>query len=82
MSVETPKSVAVAITGANAAVCTNNILNGIVTPPLLGVATNGVTYNAAVGTGACTAGAAISCTINGVKGGTSVSATATIICTG
>jgi prepilin-type N-terminal cleavage/methylation domain-containing protein len=74
---------AVAITGTNATVCTNGSLNGILTPALLGVATNGVTYNAAVGAGNCTAGAAITCTIGGQKGTAApVSATATIICTG
>jgi MSHA pilin protein MshA len=74
---------AVGITGANAAVCTNATLNGILTPALLGVPANGVTYNASVGAGACGAGTAITCNIAGVKGtGAPISATATIICTG
>jgi MSHA pilin protein MshA len=74
---------AVAITGANAAVCTNANLNTILTPALLGVPSNGITYNAAAGAGACSAGAAITCTIGGQKGAaTPISTTATIICTG
>ena len=73
-------------TSLNAAnVCTNTLLNPLLTgASLLGTATNGTTYSAS-GTGNCStagAGNTVSCSILGTKGSTVRSATATITCTG
>jgi prepilin-type N-terminal cleavage/methylation domain-containing protein len=67
-------------------VCTNTLLNPLLTGgSLLGTATNGTTY-AASGTGNCSGasagGTTVSCTITGTKGSNSRSATATVTCTG
>jgi prepilin-type N-terminal cleavage/methylation domain-containing protein len=73
-----------AVTGINVAnVCTNGILQPLITGTTLGVATNGVTYSIS-GAGACAAaaGTAVSCTLTGAKGSASATATAVITCTG
>lgn len=70
------------VTRLNAAVCTSGVLGGLLTG---GMPTTGsVTYSVG-GAGTCSAQPAatvVSCTITGAKGGTSVSAVASVICTG
>ena len=81
----TGKSGAQTLNQAN--VCTNAILNPLLTgASLLGTATNGTTYNVAGAAGDCSgasaAGTIVSCTLTGTKGGVTRSATASVTCTG
>jgi MSHA pilin protein MshA len=67
-------------------VCTDAILNPLLTGSnLLGVATNGTLYTSS-GTGDCSAvgagGTVVNCTLVGSKGGVTRSATALVTCTG
>jgi MSHA pilin protein MshA len=67
-------------------VCTNAILNPLLTGgSLLGANTNGTTYSSS-GTGDCSianaGGTVVSCTILGTKGSVQRSATASVTCTG
>jgi prepilin-type N-terminal cleavage/methylation domain-containing protein len=67
-------------------VCTNAILNPLLTGgSLLGASTNGTTYSAS-GTGDCSGGSAggtvVSCSILGSKGSVQRSATTSVTCTG
>lgn len=71
----------VAVSGANAAVCLPSVLSGLVSGITL-VSTapaNAQQYQVSAGSGACSAGSAVTCNILGSKGSTQ---TATVICTG
>lgn len=68
-------------------VCTDAVLNPLLTGGnLLGASTNGTLYttggSAAGDCSAATGGTVVSCTVTGTKGGTTRSATASVTCTG
>jgi MSHA pilin protein MshA len=76
------KSGTVTIAGTNAAVCTTATLQQLLTGNAF-PSTGSVTYSAIPGATACTgAGTTITCGVQGVKGTTTLSATATVVCTG